>query len=101
MRHPPVNPGPNVIEDDEPPNFRVTRASRRRALLAAVEVSGSWPTAMQTSSRKYPLQFLTDFAGAVLDPDTGDLLEYRQLIKNPNFEKDWKYLFGNGIGRLA
>jgi hypothetical protein len=31
----------------------------------------------QASSRKYPLQFLCDFAYWVLDDETGDLLEYR------------------------
>ena len=87
IRHPPPS-GPHLIEDDEPPNFRVTRASRRRQLLSAVEVSGSCPTARQTASRKFPMQFLCDFAGAVLDAETGDLLEYRQLIKNPKHEKE-------------
>ena len=36
-----------------------------------------------------------------MDAETGDLLEYRQLIKNPKHEKEWKYSFGNEIGRLA
>jgi len=31
----------------------------------------------QASSRKYPLQFLCDFAYSVLDDETGDLQEYR------------------------
>ena len=44
------------------------------------------------------MQFLCDFAGVVLDAETGDLLEYRQLIKNPKHEKEWKYSFGNEIG---
>ena len=100
IRHPPPS-GPHVIEDDEPPNFRITRASRRRQLLSAIEVSDSCPTARQTASQKFPIQFLCDFAGAVLDKETGDLLEYRQLIRNPKFEKEWKYSFGNKIGQLA
>jgi hypothetical protein len=33
-------------------------------------------TNQQAASRKYPLQFLCNFANAVLDDKTGDLLEY-------------------------
>ena len=40
--HPPPD-GPHVIEDDAP-NFRITRSSKRAALLAAVEVSRSCPS---------------------------------------------------------
>ena len=37
----------------------------------------------QAASRTSPLQFLCNLAYAVLDDDTGDLLEYRHLIKHP------------------
>ena len=47
------------------------------------------------------MQFLADFAGAVLDNETGKLLEYRHLIKRPKYKKDWGYSFGNEIRRLA
>ena len=50
---------------------------------------------------RYPLEFLTDFAGSVLDAETGELLEYRYLIKRPKYKDDWGYSFGNEIGRLA
>ena len=40
-------------------------------------------------------------AGAVLDNDTGDLLEYRQLIKAPKHEMLWRGQHGKEIGRLA
>ena len=103
ITHPKNSSGPNLIEDDadEPPNFRQTRRSRREALLAAVEISGNCPTARQTAQRKYPITFLCDFAGSVLDADTGELLEYRHLIKHPKLKDEWKYSFGNEIGRLA
>ena len=87
VKHSPPN-GPNIIEDDEVPNFRITRSSRRAALLAAVEISGSYPTPCQAASRKYPLTFLCDFAGSVIDTETGELLEYRHLIKHPKFKDD-------------
>ena len=47
ITHPPPN-GPHVIEDDTP-NFRITRSSKRAALLAAVEISGSCPSPRQAA----------------------------------------------------
>ena len=40
----------------------------------------------QAASQTFPLQFLCDLAYAVLDDDTGDLLEYRHLIKHPKYK---------------
>jgi len=53
------------------------------------------------SSRKYPLQFLCDFAYSVLDDKTGDLLEYRHLLKHPKYKDVWSQSFGKEIRRLA
>ena len=47
------------------------------------------------------MKFLADFAGAVLDDETGELLKYLHLIKRSKYKKDWGYSFGNEIGRLA
>jgi hypothetical protein len=58
-------------------------------------------TNQQAASRKYPLQFLCDFASAVLDEETGDLLEYRHLLKNPKYRDIWSKSFGTEIRRLA
>ena len=44
---------------------------------------------------------MTGFAGAVLVAETGDLLEYRHLIKHPKYKKAWGYSLGNEVGRLA
>jgi len=40
-------------------------------------------TAHQAASRTYPRKFIYDWAHPVLDDDTGNLLEYRHLIKHP------------------
>ena len=40
-------------------------------------------------------------AAAVLDGDTGKLLEYRHLMKNPKYKKIWGNSFGNEVGRLT
>ena len=58
-------------------------------------------SARSTASRKYPTQFLRDFAGVVLDGATGEMLEFRQLIKNPKYRIVWGDSYGNEIGRLA
>jgi hypothetical protein len=55
----------------------------------------------QAASRKYPLQFLCDFASAVLDNETGDLLEYHHLLRNPKNRDIWSKSFGMEIRWLA
>ncbi len=55
----------------------------------------------QSASRKYPMQFLCDFAAAVLDNETGDLLEYRHLLKHPKYRDTWRKSFGTEICWLA
>ena len=55
----------------------------------------------QAASQQYPLAFMCEWAQAVLDDDTGDLLEYRQLIKNPKYKEVWSNSFAKEIRRLA
>ena len=52
-------------------------------------------------SRKYPLQFLCDYANAVVDSETGAELEYWHLIKNPKHQEQWQRSFSKEIRRLA
>ena len=40
-------------------------------------------------------------AGAVMDDETGDMLEYRHLVKSPKYRDTWSKAFGKEIGRLA
>jgi hypothetical protein len=58
-------------------------------------------TPQQAASLKYPLQFLCNFANAVLDNETGDLLKYLHLIKHPKYRETWSNSFGTEIRRLA
>ena len=90
--------GPDLIKEDDP---KPRRLSRRQRLLSTVEMSGSCPTACQAASRQPPSNILINFAESVLDGETGELLEYRRLIKRQQFKNEWKYLFGNKSGRLA
>ncbi len=58
-------------------------------------------TPQQAASQTFPLQFLCDFAYAVLDNDTGNLLEYRHLIKHPKYKDTWSNSFEMEIRQLA
>jgi len=58
-------------------------------------------TPQQAAARKYPLQFLCDLAYAVMDDETGDLLEYRHLMKHPKYKDVWTKSFSKEIVRLA
>jgi len=58
-------------------------------------------TAHQAASRTYSQQFIYNWAHPVLDNDTGNLLEYRHLIKHPKYRDIWSNSFGNKVRRLA
>jgi hypothetical protein len=58
-------------------------------------------TISQVTSRKYPLKFPCDFASAVFDDKTGDLLEYHHLLKNPKYRDIWRKSFSTEIRQLA
>jgi hypothetical protein len=68
-----------------------------------MEIPGYKPlfTPRQAASRKYPLKFLCDLAYAVLDDKTGDLLEFRHLMKHPKYKEVWTNSFSKEIVRLA
>jgi hypothetical protein len=72
-------------------------------MLQCMEIPGYKApfTARQAASRKYPLQFLWDLAYAVLDDETGGLLEYRHLMKHPKYKDVWIKSFRTKIRRLA
>ena len=44
---------------------------------------------------------MCELAGAVLDPKTGELMEYRHLIKKPEYVETWTNANAKEIGRLA
>ena len=70
-------------------------------MLTVIEVNRPKLNPKQLASRKYPLEILCEFAGAVMDDQTGDMMENRQLVKNPRYRDTWSKAFGKEIGRLA
>ena len=61
----------------------------QEVIMTVMDISGVGYklTPKSTASRKFPKQFFTKMAAAVLDGDTGELLEYRHLMKNPKYKK--------------
>jgi hypothetical protein len=54
----------------------------------------------QVAGRQYPLQYLCNWASAVLDNKTGNLLEYWHLLKHPKYKEVWSKSFGTKMQRL-
>lgn len=47
------------------------------------------------------MHILHEMANAVLDKETGEMLEYRHLLRNPKFRPTWSHSAANEFGRLA
>ena len=50
-------------------------------------------TPQSTAARKFLLQFLCNFAKAVIDDEMGEIMEYRDLLKNPKHRERWQGSF--------
>ena len=79
------------------------RSGTQEVLMTVMDISGVgyMLTPKSTASRKFPKKFFSKMATAVLDGDTGELLEYRHLMKNPKYKEIWGNSFGNEVGRLT
>ena len=80
---------------------REVRSVTNEAILSAIEISAVPIRTQRLAQRQYPLQLLCELAGAVLDPTTGDLLEYRHLLAHPKYAKTWSRAGTKELGRLA
>jgi hypothetical protein len=92
--------------DDRAPRYNLrSRKSdgniTKDAMLSVMELSTRKLQARNLATRQFPAQFFQDMIGAVMDSDTGDMLEYRHLLKNPKYRETWSKAFGKEIGRLA
>ena len=72
---------PTITQDEgtyTPPAHNTRQQHTMRTLTqdVALHISEVHLNAQRIAGRKYPLQFLCDWAAAVLDDKTGDLLEY-------------------------
>ena len=69
---------------------------------------------LAAASRTFPSEFIKGWAASevlhgnqwsplalsVLDPETGQLLEYRALRRHPRLDPDWNTSYSNELGRL-
>jgi len=49
------------------------------------------------ASQKYSIQILCNYANAVIDNETGEIMEYRHLLKDPKHRKRWQRSFSKEI----
>ena len=96
-------------EEEAKPRYQTRSQTKRQivsnitaeVILSTLEVTNTKMEPAKLASRQFPLQVLCEITGAVLDDETGDLLEYRQLINHPKYRREWSKSFGNEIESLA
>ena len=71
---------------------------RTRSQTAAI---ASFITPAQAPQQRYPAKFLQSLAMTFLEKTSGQLLQYHQLRKHPNFAHIWNTSYANELGRLC
>ena len=66
-----------------------------------MELTDTPATPRKLASQKFPMKLLCEIAGAVLDGETGEMVEYCHLRISPRYRDVWGKSFGNEIIRLA
>eukprot|EP00804_Cyclotella_cryptica_P012914 CCRYP_002274-RA/>CCRYP_002274-RA protein AED:0.23 eAED:0.09 QI:0/0/0/1/0/0/2/0/1265 len=97
QRH--INASPRVTP---PPAPAYNTGSRMQTITQETMLHFSQlPTPTVTAQRAASRMFPTDFLNAVLNENTGELMEYRHLIKDRKYSTTWKKAYGKELGRLA
>jgi hypothetical protein len=77
------------------------RTLQQELVLACIqtyaEVTGRQVSPRNSSQQRFP----TEVLNAVLNKDTGDLMEMRQLLQNPKYSEVWGKSYTKELGRLA
>ena len=79
------------LEEPSPGPAARTRSKTQEAMLSCCEVRQKAMSAKTLMSRRYPKEVLA----AVLNEETGKLMEYRHLIGNPKYRKLWQRSYGD------
>jgi len=87
-------------EDETPTTTRAshqvlrseTRSLTDEFLYNVMEYPGTTTniTARNTAARKFTQRFITDWANAIIDKETGELMEYKHLLKDPRHQERWQ-----------
>jgi hypothetical protein len=88
----PAAPAPRVPTSDAPCQPIAHRTRSRAA---------NFISPLKAASRQYSPELLSKWAMAVWDEDSGQMLEYRQLLKHPKLKYIWSPSFSNEMGRLC
>lgn len=105
-----TNALPRVKEKPTPPVEKRpahpynTRAQKKVALLTVQELkpkTADTPLSDHFTQAESRDDSFIPYANAVIDEDTGEALEYRQLINHPKLGKRWNTSAANEFGRLA
>ena len=66
----------------------------------AVEITECKLNTAKLAQQFFTEQLICEIAVAVVDRN-GNMLEYRHLIKHPEYKKIWVHGYGNEIGQLT
>ena len=70
------------------------RAAAQEAMLSCYDVGQYRMSACVLASQK----FSQEVVAAVLNKETGELIEYRHLVGNPKYRELWQYSYRNEVG---
>ena len=69
----------------------------QETIFSMINIHRGHLSAQQASQRKFPKEALA----AVLNEETGELMEYRHLVANPKYREIYKPAYGKELGRLT
>jgi len=78
-------------------NTQSRRTINQDIMLSMINIHRPNMTARQAESRQFPREALA----AVLNEETGKLIEYRHLLANPKYHATWSKVYRKEISRLA
>ena len=83
----------HVLTNAQPPPRSTNAPIRRHGYALAAQL-------LQHTEPHSAANTAEHFIGAVIDDDTGEVLEYRHLIKSEKYKRIWERSFANELGRL-
>ena len=100
---PPPRVIPTITQDEVSHNTTLAqntqsqRTITQETMLHMINIQDKPFTAKLAASRQFPKEALA----AVLNKETGKLMEYRHLIANPKYQQIWSNAYGKELGRLT
>ena len=75
--------------------------TRSRARTITQQLLSAMEHKLPTRMKEKVIDEVYHYTNEVMDPDTGELLNYRQLMQHPKLKEDWIPASSNKFGRLA